>query len=255
MTEGLTQTRMEQTRFDVADRDRLRRVLLRYMEENRIGVPTLQKLVAEANDLALDRLPLKTLQRFLADTHRSNDIMVRFCHRFAESLPDDDPLTSLGEGLTGFWGGAADIMAWEALTADVFGIYTGHAKEDGAPLQLDRKWVPFSSLEVERVPAQSFARARETVTNWAASNKAKVDSALRRSYDGILFRPPGALLALMRNALTGAPRLYWLERPANNQLAGYGHEGVSGVEDRQLSTNAFNTTLVIFERIDGGGAS
>lgn len=243
----------EQTRFDQADRDRIRRCLLRYMEENRIGVPTLQKLIAEANDLALDRLPLKTLQRFLADTHRSNDIMVRFCHRFAAGLADDDPLDSFGEALTAFWGarGTAD---WQALAPEMIGAFEGRAEEELTGMQLGtRNYVPFSALVIEAVPAQHYARAAETISNWSRTASPDSGDSVRRSYEGVLLHPPGALLLALRNSLTGAPRLYWLDAFDGPRLTGYGHESITPIEDRQVSAAAFNAARVIFDRVGPEG--
>jgi len=244
----------EQTRFDQADRNRIRRCLLRYMEENRIGVPTLQKLIAEANDLTLDRLPLKTLQRFLADTHRSNDIMVRFCHRFAAGLADDNPLDSFGEALIAFWGVNAGNAEWQALAPDMFGAFEGRAEEAITGLRMEQtSWVPFSALTVEPVPAQPYARAAETITNWNRAKTADPENRVRRSYEGVLLHPPGALLLALRNSLTGAPRLYWLDAFDGPRLTGYGHESATPIEDRQVSAAAFNAARVIFDRVGPEG--
>lgn len=243
----------EQTRFDQADRNRIRRCLLRYMEENRIGVPTLQKLVAEANDLTLDRLPLKTLQRFLADTHRSNDIMVRFCHHFAAGLADDDPLDSFGEALTVFWG-ASGTAEWQALGPEMIGAFEGRAEEAVTGLRMGQdSWVPFSTLNIEAVPAPSYARASETITNWGRTTTPDPDTRVRRSYEGVLLHPPGALLLALRNSLTGAPRLYWLDAFDGPRLTGYGHESATPIEDRQVSAAAFNAARVIFDRVGPEG--
>ena len=224
------------------------------MEENRIGVPTLQKLIAEANDLTLDRLPLKTLQRFLADSHRSNDIMVRFCHRFAADLADDDPLDSFGEALIGFWGATASVRNWQALAPDMIGAFEGRAEEAVTGLRMGQdSWVPFSTLTVEAVPAQPYARAAETISNWSRTASPDSGDSVRRSYEGVLLHPPGALLLALRNSLTGAPRLYWLDAFDGPRLTGYGHESATPIEDRQVSAAAFNAARVIFDRVGPEG--
>ena len=235
MAEAQAAERTQQTRFDQADRDRVRRALLRYMEAHRIGVPTLQKLIAEANDLALDNLPLKTLQRFLAASHRSNDIIVRFCHRFAEGLPDDDPLADLGEAVAAFVGGRRDGAAFEP-PADMIGTFAGRTEpaQTGfavSPPGYDH-WVPFSTLTVAALPARPFASVSEIVTNW---RRATVEAAApaRRTYEGVLFQPAGAYCALMRNVLTGTLRLYWLGPVPGEPFpfAGHGHEGIGPLDD------------------------
>ncbi|MBK8174352.1 MAG: hypothetical protein IPK66_03450 [Rhodospirillales bacterium] len=247
----------QQTRFDQADRERIRRTLLRYMEENRIGVPTLQKLVAEANDIRLDHLPLKTLQRFLADTHRSNDIMVRFCHRFAADLPDDDPLASLGEALVQFMGVMPDKADWQALTPELFGRYAGRAEPavKGIGIKADGfdHWVPFSTLTVETLPARPFGAVREVVSNWSRTKSVSAGQTARRLYEGVLFQPAGALFAFMRNTLTGTPRLYWLSPENPFPLVGYGHESTSALDERPtVGPNLFRADRLIFERAAGG---
>lgn len=237
MAEAQAAERTQQTRFDQADRDRVRRALLRYMEDHRIGVPTLQKLIAEANDLAIDNLPLKTLQRFLAASHRSNDIIVRFCHRFADNLPDDDPLADLGEAVAAFVGGRRDGAAFEP-PADMIGTFAGRTEpaQTGfavSPPGYDH-WVPFSTLTIAALPARPFASVSEIVTNW---RRATVDATApaRRTYEGVLFQPAGAYCALMRNVLTGTLRLYWLGLgPVAGEpfpFAGHGHEGIGPLDD------------------------
>lgn len=254
MAEAQTAARKEQTRFEQADRERIRRALLRYMEENRIGVPTLQKLIAGANDLALDNLPLKTLQRFLGDTHRSNDIMVRFCHRFAESLPDDDPLASFGEAVAAFVGGPADGTSWWPLPADMIGTFEGRAEPAKSGITFSAggfdQWVSFSKLTVTALPSRTFATVAENVTNWNRRAVGGPDvSAARRSYEGVLFHPDGAYCALMRNVLTGTLRLYWLG-PVSGEafpFAGHGHESISSLDDApKVGPDLFRAEQVIF---------
>jgi hypothetical protein len=259
MAEVQAEARREQTRFDQADRDRIRCALLRYMEDNRIGVPTLQKLIAEANDLALDRLPLKTLQRFLGDTHRSNDIMVRFCHRFAETLPEDDPLASFGEAVAAFAGAPLDGTGWWPLPGDMTGKFEGRAEptQSGMAFSPDGfdHWVAFSTLTVTTLPSRPFAAVSESVTNWnrrTAGDPAA--SAARRSYEGVLFHPAGAYCCLMRNVLTGTLRLYWLG-PISGEpfpFAGHGHESVGSLDDApRVGPDLIRAEQVIFLPVTG----
>lgn len=236
MAEARTAERTQQARFDQADRDRVRRALLRYMEDHRIGVPTLQKLIAEANDLTLDYLPLKTLQRFLAASHRSNDIMVRFCHRFAAGLPDDDPLADLGEAVAAFIGARPDGTGLRPPPAEMIGTFAGRVEPAQTGLAVSPPgydhWVPYSTLTVAALPARPFASVSETVTNW---RRAAVDATApaRRTYEGVLFHPAGAYCALMRNVLTGTLRLYWLGPVAGEPFpfVGHGHENIGPLDD------------------------
>ncbi|MGB3834032.1 MAG: hypothetical protein WA975_19460 [Mesorhizobium sp.] len=253
MAEAQAAARKEQTRFDQADRDRIRRTLLRYMEENRIGVPTLQKLIAEANDLALDNLPLKTLQRFLGDTHRSNDIMVRFCHRFAAGLPDDDPVSSFGEAVASFLNLRAGGTGWWPLPPDLTGRFESRAEPAqnrmvAMPGGFDH-WVPFSTLTVSAATTRPFATVTETITNWHRRAGDNDGSAARRAYDGVLFHPAGAYCAALRNVLTGTLRIYWLG-PVDGQpfpFTGHGHESVGPLDDTPtVGPDLFRAERVIF---------
>lgn len=251
MAEAQT-ARQEQTRFDQADRDRIRRALLRYMEENRIGVPTLQKLITATNGINLDYLPLKTLQRFLGDTHRSNDIMVRYCHRFAESLPDEDVLPTVGEALVSFYAGRPDLEAAPLLPPEIAGEYAGRAEPARRRMDLMADgydhWVPYSTLSITALPHRPFAAAREAVTNWQRV-EASSDVPVRRVYEGVLFHPAGALVAVMRNILTGTPRIYWLAPSPPFPLAGHGHESVGTLDERPtVGPGLFRSDTVVFER-------
>lgn len=225
----------KQTYFDAAERDRIRRALLRYMEENRIGVPTLQRAVAEAHGIVLDRIPLKTLQRFLADTHRVNDMMVRFCRDFLRDLPDDDPLDLYGAQLAAFHatpdGGLQ--LALEQYTGAFEGI--GQVRPQGMVAlnrERDEKTVKVSDLTFTARPTAAFLRAAETVSNWR--NEAEPEGTVRRAYEGVAVATATGLLVSLRNSLTGAPRTYWLTAEPEG-LAGQGAEPL-GPLDRDPSS-------------------
>lgn len=68
--------------FDDAARELIRSKLLRYMQENAIGIPALAKRIELAEPAAIS---LKTLQRFLSGQTRTDGRLVARCHRFAES--------------------------------------------------------------------------------------------------------------------------------------------------------------------------
>lgn len=253
MAEAQTAGLREQTRFDQADR--IRRTLLRYMEENRIGVPTLQKLVATANNVGLDNIPLKTLQRFLGDTHRSNDIMVKFCHRFAADLPDDDPIAGLGEALIGFFGVTAHKSDWQPVPSGLNGSFTARAEPAvnrmGVSQDGTDHWLPFSTFTITNLPARPFALVQEIITNWART-KSLPEQTVRRVYEGVIFHPAGSIFVLMRNVLTGTPRLYWLVPSHPFPLTGHGHESVGSLDERPtIGPELFRADRVIFERAPG----
>ena len=90
--------------FDQADRERIRAALFRYMEEHRVGVPTLIAHMAKAVDRDQRYIPQKTLQRFLAGEMRTNDASVSIFHEFARTLPAaKDELGELSLALRDFF--------------------------------------------------------------------------------------------------------------------------------------------------------
>jgi hypothetical protein len=70
--------------FDAAARELIRKKLTRYMEENRIGLPTLAKRITDVNPE--HEIQITTLQRFLAGYVRTDDRYVALFHRFTEGL-------------------------------------------------------------------------------------------------------------------------------------------------------------------------
>jgi hypothetical protein len=256
-------------RFDQADRDRIRRALLRYCQEHAIGVPTLQKEIAAANDLSLDRVPLKTLQRFLGNTHRSNEAMVRFCDRFVGNTAGTDPITALGEQVAAFlgvWRSGHDCRPVPPMLAGSFAGRTKSALEPGQTMRILSKdrpspSVPFSQVTIEQLPGRAFASVRETISNWnrqvpnTAIDAARDDAETqpRRAYEGIVLHPNGALFVLMRNILTGTPRLYWLGQYAGNRLIGYGHESLGSLDGRpEVGDALHSTTEIVLDPMEDG---
>ncbi|WP_065331625.1 hypothetical protein [Tritonibacter mobilis] len=91
--------------YDEQARDRIRSALLRYKDDHRVGVPTLQLRIAEIIDNGNpDRVPLKSLQRFLAATHRTDDALVDHCKRFLMQVAPPPTEESLADNLLHFFG-------------------------------------------------------------------------------------------------------------------------------------------------------
>lgn len=244
----------KQTYFDETERQSIRRSLLRYIDENNIGVPTLQRLIATTNGISIDQLPLKTLQRFMADTHRSNDLMVRYCHHFVVDQFAPDPVIAFGDQFAAFLGIWRDGRDCRPVPPDMAGTFASHTKEALPPGQTMRvsraaDLVPFSRIQIDLLPDRAFAVIRETIVNWKAQAPGAADLGLpttpRRDYEGVIIHPQGALFAVMRNVLTGTPRTYWLDRQADNRVLGYGHESYGALDVKILGGSPLHDSRAV----------
>jgi hypothetical protein len=92
---------VEQQTFDAAERELIRKKLIRYMKENGIGAPKLAARIKASHPREIE-IPLSTLQRFLAGRGK-NESCVAQCYRFAEKLTVSDPTAALGERLSVFY--------------------------------------------------------------------------------------------------------------------------------------------------------
>jgi hypothetical protein len=127
------------TAFDEPARRRVRDGLRSYMRAHRIGAPTLQARIIEADAPRFREVPLSTLQRFLRDAHRTADAHVALCAEFlekaGESVAAED--TGFAPALAGFIGMPDDplTLADEALQAELAGDYSWEAgRQEGDPV-------------------------------------------------------------------------------------------------------------------------
>ncbi|WP_029032279.1 hypothetical protein [Salinarimonas rosea] len=257
----------EKNRFDREDRERIRDALIAYMEARSIGVPTLQKEIAIANGLTLDRIPLSTLQRFLSSTHRTNDAFVRFCHSFAASLPVSDAPGRLAGELGLFYAagdagrsdaaeGAQALLpprlqgfASEALLrkgqADVVQVGRTKIVKMGA----DRASILYS--ELERSGTRQTNAVTERVFNWALSGDKADDPDVCRAYEGAAVVSGSSAFFVLRNLLTRAPRTYVLTIGDDGVMAGRSAEPV-GVFEMPRSSGTVESVAVRFVPAEAG---
>ena len=172
--------------FDEDSRERIRRALISYKDAHGVGVPTMQLRIAEAlGDPDPDRIPLKSLQRFLAGTHRTDDTLVANFASFLSKVAPPPAEEELGlalskflpflsrdeEALAGFAGSyrsfirppqdqaraTAPSPAGEPLAAIGPLAMARGAKRQGFD-------APWSRLFIEKGDSDSFLRVREIVT-------------------------------------------------------------------------------------------
>lgn len=213
--------------YDRAERERLRRRLLGYMDSQQIGVPTLQQRLAAATSRNPHEIPLSTLQRFLAGKHRTNDVFVRFCQQFLLTISAPEGYAEFGEALSGFYraaqGNGASSPASVAKLAGQFRVFRRGGNGDPEAKS-------FALIEFAPVASASFVQVTESVIDSPDSLQAQVSKARRREFDGVALARGNGLLILLRDVLTRADKAYRLEEinpPAGTDartLAGHGFD-------------------------------
>jgi hypothetical protein len=184
--------------FDAKTRERIRLRILHYKKEHRLGVGRLAKRIT----LALPnepKIPVKTLQRFLAGIIRTNDLHVGFFEKFADGLPDPDPIGDVGKSMAAFYGTPGE--------KDYAGVYSGNGVLVSISKDFER---PFNSQVVISSDA-GFWRITERM--------GYPDHAI---YDGVLVCSGKAVIAVMKDQLRGLPRTYTVWPRSDDKLHGCG---------------------------------
>ena len=187
---------VEQQTFDVAERELIRKKLIRYAKENGMGAPTLAERITASHPRGTE-LPLSTLQRFLAGRGK-NKSCVELCHHFVERRTFSDPSAALGERLFIFYGAGngrdysgtyrCDIGTTDAAETE----FAGHS-------------------EINIAADTGFWRVTETT----------VPDLSRAIYDGVLVCSGDAAVVVLKDRLAGLARSYMLW-PENEILHGHG---------------------------------
>lgn len=210
--------------FDIAERDRMRSALLRYMQEHRIGVPSLQIRIAQAANRSADLVPLKTLQRFLAHSHRTNDSFLIPVYQFSADLPARDDDVAVAQMLAKFFGGATAQPAVRDTRSGLSGSFVVFVEKD-APKILGRKDKPFrarkSNLSARSDEQRGVAVLVEEVLLKDDGSPLHMDSEFRHRYEGFALDIHAPIIALLRNVLTGFPKSYWLYPDGDQKFQGY----------------------------------
>lgn len=228
--QAATRTRApRKTQFNLADRERLRAALRNYMQQNRIGVPALQLRIADATDRPPDLLPLKTLQRFLADCGRTNDAFLQPCFQFAQALPLAGKTEDIARELAGFFGLEAALKSAGEGGASKIGpvrlegqyrVYAEYREKKLAVFERDNDHF---TLEYSRcaVAADEGSRYtfREEVFNPAMVMPVPKNGS-RHTWEGALLFFDPLVFVVAKNLLTRLPRVYWLREFENGLLKG-----------------------------------
>lgn len=204
-------------RFDEADRQRVRVTLFRYMEDHRIGVPTLIAHMAKAVKREQRYIPQKTLQRFLEARIRTNDAVVSIFYEFSQTLPPArDEVAELGLTLGQFFRTRAAAGAQEEPAPLSPGSYTG------SPADNTRVFSPSGcSLTVQRgsrLLEQEFAPPLP-----AGARPADQETGRPRGehFEGILIAFAGFHVGVLRSSATRRPRVHWFTPAAGSGLQSF----------------------------------
>jgi hypothetical protein len=182
----------ERQTFDAAERELIRKKLIRYMEENGIGVPRLAKRIKASFPREIET-PLSTLQRFLR-RQGQNVSCVAQCHRFVEKQHISDFVAALGERLSAFYGaGNGRVYAGTYLSANMYFARV------------------LSRSEIDIAADDGFWRLTEKVTY----------PGHQAIYDGALVCSGDAAVVVLKDRLAGLARNYILW-PENEGLRARG---------------------------------
>lgn len=202
--------------FDAQERDRIRRTLRRFMEVNRIGTPTLQSRIIQADTPHHRVIPLSTLQRFLANKHHTLDHHMDLCQAFAKALPyyaEGTEIPQLGAALLAFLNPPMNLKECEALCdsldQEVAGSYDTESEPVGGGSPPDPRGSNRYTSEVTLTPApgNAYLQAREIVPD---AGNAGGTPERRALHDGVLIPRGEVFYIFLRNALTRQPKSYTL---------------------------------------------
>ncbi len=221
--------------YDQQERERIRRSLRRYMEEHRIGTPTLQLRIIEA-DARQRELPLSTLQRFVAGSHRTMDSYVDMCRRFLEGTGAQAEPGDIGEALAARFGDGDAKQARE-LAAAFANEYVIHAD----PWDSTRAaGLPYAVVRFDRVPEKPYLKIAEE----AHDMPRQAQPARRHRYEGALVFNGRLVHAFLRSCLTRQPKTYTLRYPGSGQTTTTLLEGAVLYADTQNEIRQLAVQLV-----------
>jgi hypothetical protein len=219
-----------QTKFDAAERERIRRALLAYARDNRIGAPNLQLHIAEKLGRTVDEVgALKTLQRFLIGEGRVNDGFVTVCAAFAERTGAMTPHDELARDLGEFFSRDGEDRPADEVPSRLAGDYVVWA---GGKTFIDFKvevkgqhvnpHVPYGRCRIS-----GGGRGLKVHETEATPESNSADGTFRpAANDGMMLYFNPLIFMLLKNRLTRLPRVYWLRERQDGRLAGNAMHGI-----------------------------
>jgi hypothetical protein len=218
-----------QTKFDAADRDRLRRALLGYARENRIGAPNLQLRIADTTGRSIDQIPLKTLQRFLKDEGRTNDGFLIPIAEFVTAAEAATPHDELARDLGAFFSrDEADRSAAEVPErfCGEYEVWAGGARFTDFKVQIKGE-AANPDVAYGRCRISGSGRGLKVHETETGPGSGGADGAYRPpANEGMMLFFDPLVFILLKNALTRLPRVYWLRERDGGRLAGHAMHAV-----------------------------
>ncbi|RIK59422.1 MAG: hypothetical protein DCC64_15855 [Planctomycetota bacterium] len=207
--------------FSEADRQRIRSALQRYMRDHKIGVPTLRERICKATGRIRNTpsgddpylVPQKTLQRFLAGSHRTQDLVLVPIAEFAKSLPARNVVEELAAAASGFFSqsdpseakgsrasaaiaGKYDLLAMHVVKAD---------NASGLDLSLNQGY-KVECGQAEFISTPSGLTVREVITNPHQIHPAPQETdGPRITWEGVVCAMDTLVLLIMRNEAVFVP--------------------------------------------------
>jgi hypothetical protein len=196
--------------YDQQERERVRRSLRRYMEEHRIGTPTLQLRIIEA-DARQRELPLSTLQRFITGSHRTSDAYVDMCRRFLESVGVEGETADFAAVMAGQFGGGDSKQAQELAAA-----FAHEYVLDASPWDTEGSGdVPYAIARFDQVPGKPYLKIAEEAHDMIRPTA----SPRRHRYEGALVFNDRLVHGFLRSCLTRQPKTYALRYPGSDEAS------------------------------------
>lgn len=176
------------------------------MERHRIGTPTLQARIADAAGRTLDEVNNKTLQRFLAGKHRTNDAFVWLCQKFLMGTDSEDPVREFGDAALRF------LLPEDAGrgVAAATGTYRLTSRVEDETEERD-----YSKLTLHPVDGRDYLRAEEEVVDLRGRARQGEDNPLR--FEGVALARSGGLSLILRDVLTRHPKWHALYKSATDR--------------------------------------
>lgn len=197
--------------FDAAERERIRAALLRYMEEHRVGVPTLQYRIIKADEPRHREIPLSTLQRFLGRKHQTQEHHVVLCHAFVKELPyygEGRDIAQFGTAFFGFLNTRLQGGEREALAARLKSEFAGSYEAAGTHLTLEDAGDEPYLLARERSGCVLAAEYSEEQAQREVARR-------RRMREGVMVLIAAGIYVALRDSLTRQLRLCSLTHTAD----------------------------------------